>query len=207
MPAAAFFAQTRLAHAAGLESGAGSAQAGGELLTTFLSSDSLLWGCFAFALMALFTVSRVFLRRREERKVSRTIRIQSRSLHDFLTRVRVQNATGEQGVWHYDFTSGAQQYSDDFKRLVSGVEGEIPPFFEVEAMLERAGIDLVTLARDHVEETEPYEILFSLKKGDTELRPMVLKSCNLRNGEGVVQRMVAVISEAPDDASGDPAKR
>lgn len=170
----------------------------GEILTSFLSSDALLWGCLALALIALFTVSRVFSRRREERKVNRAARAQSQALHDFLVAVRAEHANAAQGVWHYDFTSGAQQYSDAFKRLVGGAVGELPQAPEVKTMLDRSGIDLVTLARDHFEQAEPYEVRFALQDREEGARPMVLKACNLRDGEGRVQHMVAVISEATD---------
>jgi len=204
MPIATFLRYNRLA--ASVEPGVEAAQeadstpTSAELLTPFLSSDTLLWGCVALAVIALFTVSRVVSKRRDARKVNRTVRAQSQALHDFLDAVRAEHVTVEQGIWHYDFTNGAQQYSDDFKRLVGGAKDTLLQILEVEALLEKSGVDLVTLACDHFEHVEPYVVQFSLQDEGSKARLMVLKACNLRNGEGQVQRMVAVISEAPNGA-------
>ncbi|MEO1220866.1 MAG: hypothetical protein AAFY42_05880 [Pseudomonadota bacterium] len=173
-----------------------SAQTGGELLTTFLSSDTLLWGCIAMGLIALVTVSRVASRRRKAGKDSRLMRAQSDAVHEFLRMVREGHKAADQGVWHYEFSTGSEQFTDEFRSLVGGEQGEIPEASEVAQILREVGVDLAKLARNNFEETEPYEVEFSLSTQDGKQRAMLLMACNMRNGAGEVQRLVAVLREA-----------
>lgn len=171
------------------------AMTGGELLTTFLSNDSLLWGCMAMALIALVSVGRVASRRRKAGKTNRIQREQSEAVHDFLAMVRSEHSISQQGLWYYDFETGAQQFSDEFGRILAQEEAVTLSTREIEARLSLAGIDLVRLARKHFEETDPYEVCFGIGRPRVEARPMVLKACNMRDADGKVRRLVAVLNQ------------
>ena len=168
-----------------------SAQTGGEILSAFLTNDALLWGCIAMALIALVTVGRVASRRRRAGKTSRRVRAQADAVHEFLNILRAEHKTSAHGVWHYDFAAGSQQYSDGFNSLLGVGEDE-----SIEGVLQASGINLVSLARKHFEETEPYEVRFALERPGGGHRAMTLKACNMRNANGEVQRLVAMLSEA-----------
>ncbi|MEM1053677.1 MAG: hypothetical protein AAGI28_16450 [Pseudomonadota bacterium] len=172
----------------------GTAQTSAELLKTFLSSDTLIWGCLALALIAVVTVSRVVSRRRSERRVNRRARAQSQAVHEFLSNLRTEHGGVEQGIWHYDFATGAQQCTDGFKGLL-GLDGEDVDAGAVASTLARSGVNLIATARKNCDEIEPYEVTLTVKAPGARLRRLVLVACNIRNGDGEVQRLVAVLRE------------
>lgn len=176
------------------------AQTGTDMLRSFLRDDMLLWGCMAMALIALVTVGKVASRRRKAGKLGVKMRAQSKAVHDFLSSVRSQAGTAQRGVWHYDFGTGAQQFSGDFQALIGGEEAAPPDDRAIEEIFKSAGLDLVRLARDHFEQTEPFEVEFALKLEGPYAKTMILRACNLRGASGEVHRMVALISEAPTAA-------
>lgn len=169
------------------------AETSADVLRTFLADEALLWGCMAMALIALVTVARVASRRRKAGKINAKMRAQSQAVHSFLSSLRAQTGAAERGVWHYDFATGAQQFSDGFKALMGGQPTDDKA---IDDALKACGLDLVRLARDHFEQAEPFEVEFALKTPDQGPRAMLLQACNLRNGEGEVQRMVVLITEA-----------
>ena len=168
-----------------------SAQMGGQMLSAFLTNDALLWGCIAMALIALATVGRVASRRRKAGKTSRQVRAQADAVHEFLNILRAQHKTFAHGIWHYDFTTGAQRCSDGFKALLGARESDT-----IEDCLKASGADLTSIAQDHFEETMPYEVRFMLEVPSGAAKAMVLQACNLRNANGEVQRLVAILSDA-----------
>jgi hypothetical protein len=178
-------------------------RSGGELLTTFLSSNTLLWGCIAMGLIALVTISRVAARRRKAGKASRIVKAQSDAVHEFLRGVREGRAEAEQGVWHYDFKTGAQQFTGQFGDLVCENLGDPPKANQITEALRETGVDLVALARKHSEETEPYDVRFALGTRHGMKRSMLLRACNMRNGAGEVQRLIAVLYEVPTPEPSD----
>jgi len=190
---------TALSCIAGLvEAGVGSVPAGkgAQMLRAFLSNDTLVWGCLAMALVALVSVGKVASRRRRAGQANRMARAQSDAMHGFFNALRSTHGACSKGLWHYDFITGRQQYSDGLKGVLGQGRAEPPTLEEIEARLKEAGLNLVRLASDHFEQTDPYEVTFLLKDKNQTLRPMVLRACNLRDGKGEVRRMIAVIGEA-----------
>lgn len=180
-------------------------EAGGQILTTFLSSDALLWGCIALALIAMVSVSRVISRRREVRAESRKVRARSEAMHAFLDDVRGKQGAGAQALWSYDFGTRKQQNSDELKRLVVEGQDKLPSDAAFRTLLKDAGLDLAALAHEHRDETEPYTVQFGLRAGEGRLRQMVLQACNIRNTHDQVQRTLAVIRQVEDE-SGEGLK-
>lgn len=164
------------------------AETGAEALRSVLNSDMLLMGCIAFALLALVSVSRVTARRRKSRNVRREMHAHTQAVHEFLSNVRKGSGASQQGVWHYDFSTGDQQFTDELKTLVA-------PDASVEDALKSAGVDLARLARQHSDLTRPYEAEFHLAAPGVLARPFMVQACNMRNGEGEVQRAVAIVRE------------
>ncbi len=160
------------------------AETGADLLRTILDSQTLLMGCIAFALLALLAVARVSARRRQDRNIRRESHAQTQAMHAFLEMVRAGVGSTEQGVWHYDFTTGAQQFSDEFSALVGS-----------EDALKTSGIDLARLARQHSDMVVPYEARLELAALEGTPRSFTFQACNIRNGEGQVQRAVAIVRE------------
>lgn len=174
------------------------AQTSAQMLRAFLGNDTLLWGCMAMALIAFFTVVKVASRRRRAGKASRMARAQADAVHDFLNTVREGRSTAKQGMWHFDFATGKQQYSDNLRSLFSGDGRELAADKQIDKALAKAGLSLPKLVRDRFDQTQPYEAAFTLKGGDTPPREMMLRACNFRGKGGEVQRVVAIISEVSD---------
>ena len=130
-------------------------------------------------------------RRRRAGKTSRRVRAEADAVHEFLNILRAQHKTSVHGIWHYDFATGSQQHSDGFNALLGAREGD-----PIEDRLKKSGVDLVSIARGHFEETLPYEVRFTLEVPGGAARAMVLRACNMRNSDGEVQRLVAMLSEA-----------
>lgn len=179
------------------------AQTSGDLLKTFLADNALLWGCMALALIALVTVGGVASRRRKAGKSNAQARARSNAVHDFLKAVKEPHNGAVQGVWHYDFITGAQQFSEGLETLVGHTLSEESGSRPVGALLTGSGLDLVALAQKNFDQTDPYEVQFVLKTLGDPPRPMVLKACNLRNSKGEVQRLVAIMREAVAPSKGD----
>ena len=163
-------------------------QTGGDVLRLVLDSDTLLFGCIAFALLAMVTVSRVAARRRKDRNARREAHAQSQALHAFLDTVRAGAGAGKQGVWHYDFTTGTQQLSDELKALLKDHEA-----------LKASGIDLARLAREHSDVIEPYEAQFHIEVSEGSTRPFMFQACNMRDAQGQVRRAVGLVREIEAD--------
>lgn len=164
------------------------------MLSAFLTNDALLWGCIAMAMIALVTVGRVASRRRRAGKTSRRVRAEAAAVHEFLEILRAEHAANRShphGIWHYDFATGTQRFSDGFGDLLGVKEAQTA------SSLKQAGVDMARLARENFEETEPYEVQFALDSSDVTRPRMVLKACNLRDANGKVKRCVAMLSEAP----------
>jgi hypothetical protein len=166
------------------------------MLSAFLTNDALLWGCIGMALIALVSVGRVASRRRRAGKTSRRVRAEADAVHEFLDILRAEHRTAPHGIWHYDFTTGAQQHSDGFNALLGAREGET-----IEDRLKASGVDLISIARGHFEETLPFEVRFTLEASGGAAKAMVLRACNMRNANGEVQRLVAMLTEAGETAA------
>lgn len=182
--------------------------ASGEVLRTVLDSQTLLIGCIAAGLIALFTVGKVSVRRRQSRNIRREMQAHTQAMHAFLNTVRSDHGTARQGVWHYDFKTGAQQFTDNLKQLLLDQEGagDNPgdrPDDEagLQEVLQSAGVNLPAIAREHVDRTEPYEIEFTLNAKAEDARVLILQACNMRASDGKVQRMVAIIRESEGETS------
>ncbi|MEP0391591.1 MAG: hypothetical protein ABJ205_13300 [Erythrobacter sp.] len=171
-------------------------QTSGDFLRGFLGNETLLWGCMAMALIALFTVAKVASRRRKAGKASRMARARADAVHSFLETVRAGHGAVQQGMWHFDFASGAQQYSDDLRTMLSSNGQNFAADEQIVETLAKAGINLAKIARDRFEEIEPYEATFTLESEGGPNRQMTLRACNFRGVNGKVQRVVAIISEA-----------
>lgn len=203
MPAfanASFFSFAAFAKTGGdaLQARPEAAQTSADILRAFLGNETLLWGCMAMALIALFTVAKVTSRRRKAGKASRIARAQADAVHSFLNAVREGHATAKQGIWHFDFTTGEQQYSEKLRSLVSACGKELAADKQIDKALAEAGLNLPKLARNQFDQTQPYEAVFTLEGEDTPPRQMILRACNFRGKGDEVQRVVAIISEVSD---------
>lgn len=165
------------------------------MLGNLLANDALLWGSIALGFIAMFTISRVVRRRRRALTTGRALRAQNQAMHTFLDTVRAGQSAAEQGVWHYNFATGAQQMSEGLKRLIAGDEAGGLDDAQIEEMLGVHGVDLVKIARKHADESEPFALELILTSPKDEARTIELKAYNFRNSEGAAQRLVAVMRE------------
>ena len=174
---------------------AGSAEgraAGIDVLRVMLDSEALLFGCIGLALLAMVTVSRVMARRRKSRQVRREAQAQTQAIHESLESLRETSGTTRQGVWHYDFVTGAQQYSDDLKAIIGGETADKDP-----------ALDFARLARENEASSQPYEARFAMKADKGAQRCFIFQACNLPGARGTNQRAVAIVREIEPPKASD----
>jgi len=166
-------------------------------------SDALLFACFALSVIALGAVAKVFSARREVRSAARDARNHSEGMRELLQTVRMAESIAGIGVWQYDHENDKQTWSEGFKRLF-GVDDE-QAFVEgdAETLLYLQGIDLVAMVRNHSEATGPFVVGFHLKRPDGAARRVELNACNMRKGDGTIQRTIGVVRALGSDQTCD----
>lgn len=165
---------------------------GGDVLRMMLDTETLLFGCIALALLAMVTVSRVMARRRKSRQVRREAHAQTQAIHEFLESLRESPGTARQGVWHYDFVTGAQRSSDELKALLGG---EMAP--------NHPALDFARLARENEAASQPYEARFAINGDEGARRCFILRACNLPGAGGTNHRALAIVREIERPKASD----
>ncbi|MCK0098100.1 hypothetical protein MWU38_01780 [Qipengyuania sp. S6317L1] len=165
---------------------------GGDVLRMMLDTDTLLFGCIALALLAMVTVSRVAVKRRKSRRVRREAQAQTQAIHEFLENLRESPGTARQGVWHYDFVTGAQRSSDELKALFGGETAANDP-----------ALDFARFARENEAASKPYEARFAINGVEGAQRCFVLRACNLPGAGGTNHRALAIVREIEPPAACD----
>jgi len=167
----------------------------GSMLGELAGPDTLILVCLVLGLVAMGAVSNVFIARRETRSAARLARSRAQGMRELLRTMRMAESIAGIGIWQYDTTTGVQQWSDGLKRLF-GVNGE-EEFVEgdAETLLFSNNIDLIGKTRERYEEQEPYTMQFEIYGLDGCNKAISVHACNLRDAEGEVQRVVAVVRD------------
>ena len=177
----------------------------GAQLAGTVSHDVLLLSALVLAVAALAGVWNVIGTRRLARDAARAARRHSDTLRDLLRSVRMAESIAGIGVWQYDYASQTQLWSDGLKRLFGFepdcemVEGD------AETLLYASNIDLVGKVREHADQMHVFTLQFDIFDFDGLPRSIEVKACNLRNGEGAVQRVVAVVRDISEQVERDNA--
>lgn len=167
---------------------------GGGLAGT-LGTDGLFALCILLAVVALVAVLSTIRDRRSMREAARRARQQGEAMRELLRSVRMAESIAGVGVWQYDHLARVQQWSDGLKRLFGVdpaaelVEGD------AETLLYANNIDLVGMVCQHFHKIEPFTFEFEIFGFDGIRRTIAVQACNLRNTEGEVQRVVAVVRD------------
>lgn len=170
-----------------------------DALAGTLGNDGLMAMCIILAVVALAAVLSTIRNRRNAREASRRARRQGEAMRELLRSVRMAESIAGLGVWQYDHIARVQQWSDGLKRLfgidpaAKLVEGD------AETLLYANDIDLVGKVCQHSHKIEPFTLEFEIFGFDGIKRTICVQACNLRNAEGEVQRVVAVVRDVTCD--------
>lgn len=147
------------------------------------------------AMVALASVYSVVTSRRQARKAGRIARDRARSMRELLRTVRMAESIAGIGVWQYNPVTGAQEWSDGFKRLFGIEHGDAFVDGDAETLLFANDVNLVGKVREHAKQIEPYKLQFDIHGYDGVARSISVQACNLLGANGKVQRVVAVIRD------------
>jgi len=183
------------------ESGAGAQSA----LGAAIGSDLLIVACLALGLLALSACVNVFTARRASRDAARLARSRALGMKELLRTMRMAESIAGIGVWQYDPSTGAQQWSEGLKKLF-GIDAD-EEFVEgdAETLLFANDVDLIGKVRERQEEREPYDLQFDIYGFDGVPRTISVHACNLLDSYGGVQRVVAVVRDATEQVERERA--
>lgn len=164
-------------------------------LVDTLGADGLLGLCILLAVVALAAVLSTIRDRGRVRDAARRSRQQSDAMRELLRSVRMAESIAGLGIWQYDHATRVQQWSEGLKRLFGIDPGAELVEGDAETLFYANDVDLVSKVCQHSDKIEPFTIEFEIFGFDGILRTISAQACNLRNAEGEVQRVVAVVRD------------
>ena len=177
----------------------------GSLISRLAGPDTLIIVCMVFGLVAMGAVTKVFVARKETRSAARLARSRALGMRELLRTMRMAETIAGIGIWQYDPSTGVQQWSDGLKKLF-GVDTE-EEFVDgdAETLLFANNIDLIGKTSKRKNETEPYAMQFDIFGYNDSTKTITVHACNLRDGEGNVQRVVAVVRDETEQVMRERA--
>lgn len=167
----------------------------GSALTETVGADGLMMLCMVLAVIAFIAVLSTISDRRKAREAARQARQQGEAMRDLLRSVRMAESIAGVGVWQYDHVAQVQQWSEGLKRLF-GIDSDAKLVEgDAETLLYANDIDLVGKVCQHSDKIEPFTLEFEIFGFDSIPRSISVQACNLRNADGAVQRVVAVVRD------------
>ena len=162
-------------------------------------SNTLLLLTIALGVVAAISIAAVIAARREARFASRVVRARGEQMRELLRTIRMAESIANLGVWQYDPGTGVQQWSDGMRRLF-GIEHN-DPFVagDAETLLFANNIDLVGAVKESADQTGTYTVYFDVFGYDGTPRSISVQACNLRDSDGAVVRVVAVVHDATEE--------
>ncbi|MEM7666199.1 MAG: GGDEF domain-containing protein [Pseudomonadota bacterium] len=168
---------------------------GSMALDYLIGRDALVGLSFLLALLAMVALVAVVLSRRETRFAARLARERAGKMAELLRTIRMAESIAELGVWQYDPSTGAQQWSDGMRALFGVDHDDEFVQGDAETLLFANDIDLIDSVTAHRDERQPYELCFDIVGYDDVPRTISVHACNLPNGNGGISRVVAVVRD------------
>lgn len=166
-----------------------------------VGTDGLLVFSTLLAIAALCAVIGVAKARRRTRQMARQARKRTDTMSELLRTVRMAESIADLGVWQYNPKTGDQIWSDGMRALLGVSEGEAFVDGDAETLLLANGIDLTGEVSQRLKTAEPYKIHFSFRDIEDESRTISVQACNLFNGAGEVDRVVAVVRDVSEQVA------
>ena len=170
---------------------------------TSVSTDTLLLLCMMLAIIALGAIFGTIRMRRATRRSAREAQAQGAAMRELLRSLRMAETIAGVGVWQFDYETQQQQWSDGLKRIF-GVDHDAEMHEgDAETLLFTNNVDLVSRVRQSKGLLEPYSMPFDIVGFDGIKRTIEVQACNLRNAEGRVQRVVAIVRDVTEDMAAE----
>ncbi len=161
----------------------------------------LVAACVLLGVVALVLVATTVSARREARFTARLARDRGERMSDLMHTVRMAENIADLGIWQYDTTTGTQQWSAGM-RVLFGVERDeefVPG--DAETLLFANDMDLVGQVKANAQKAGAFELYYDICGYDGVPRSICVQACNLRNDEGYVVRVVAVVRDVTDQVA------
>ncbi len=169
-----------------------------DMLAAGLGHQALIAGCFLLAVIALVLIAATISARSEARFAGRLARERAERMGELLRTVRMAESIAELGVWQYDPVRDVQQWSEGMRILFGVDKHEEFVAGDAETLLFANDIDLVGQVMARSDEDGPFELYYDIHGYDGMPRSISVQACNLRNKEGEVAHVVAVVRDVTD---------
>lgn len=164
-----------------------------------VSNDALLIGCVILAVIALAGIVTTVTNRRAAREAGRKARERGEAMRELLRSMRMAETMAGIGLWQYNYATGDQEWSDGLKRMF-GVDGDAEMVEgDAETLLYANGTDLIGEIKQNQQRVEPFHLQFDIAGFDGVARVISVQACNLRDREGKVLRVVAVVRDVTEE--------
>ncbi|MDA9918519.1 sensor domain-containing diguanylate cyclase [Erythrobacter sp.] len=166
-----------------------------DIAAPVISGDALVIVLAVKAVMMTVMLGLIFSARREARFARSLASGRADVLNDAMQTVGVVEDIAGLGVWQYDPASGIQQWSKGLRRLF-GIDHS-DPFVEgdAETLLFANNVDLIGAVMGKLSRTDNYDLHFEIYGFDAVHRSLCIQVCNLRDPDGAVARIVAVVRD------------
>ncbi|KWV93358.1 sensor domain-containing diguanylate cyclase [Erythrobacter sp. YT30] len=162
-------------------------------------SAALFAAAIALGLIATVACVSVLRARRETQIIARIARERARRMSDLLRTIGMAEKMAGLGIWQYDPSTGAQQWSLGMRRMF-GVQHD-EPFVEgdAETLLYANDVDLIGNVTKRASVQGPFAMSFEINGASSDPRTVSVEACNLRGDSGEVSRVVAVLRDVTDE--------
>ncbi|MEL7197539.1 MAG: sensor domain-containing diguanylate cyclase [Pseudomonadota bacterium] len=162
-------------------------------------SATLVAAAITLGFIAFAACLSVFKARRETQNIARIARRRAKRMSDLLQTIGMAEKISGLGIWQYDPTSGAQQWSIGMRRLFGVQHDEAFVEGDAETLLYANDVDLIGKVSRRSNLNEPFDLSFDILGADGEPRTIRVEACNLRGNNGDVSRVVAVLRDVTDE--------
>ncbi len=160
-----------------------------------IGSDTLFIACVVLAVLALAAFANVIIARAEARSAARLARSRAMGMREILDTMRMAETIAGIGVWQYDPKTKVQQWSQGLKTLFGLRSDDEFVEGDAETLLLANNIDLVGRINEHAIERDPFSVTFKMVGYDGLKRAIQVDACNLLDGSGAIDRVVAVVRD------------
>lgn len=168
-------------------------------LATSVSTETLLLLCMMMAIIALGAIVGTIRMRKSTRQSAREAQAQGAAMRELLRALRMAETIAGVGVWQFDYETQQQQWSDGLKRLFCVEYAAELREGDAETLLYSNNVDLVSWVKQNKGLLETYSLPFDIVSLEGTIRTIEVQACNLRNAEGRVQRVIAIVRDVTED--------
>lgn len=176
-----------------------------DTLAQNLDGSILITACILLFVLALLLLATVWAMRREMLFAVDLSRDRARKMNELLRTIRMAESIAELGIWQFNPSTGEQQWSNGMRALFGVDKDEDFVAGDAETLLFANDIDLVRHVGECSDENSLYDLRYDIHGYDGEPRSINVQACNLRDENGQVLRVVAVIRDVTDQIERERA--